>query len=380
MWLIGGEDVQLRLPFVRALKSRGFPVTVCGTMNADASEYLDVAFQGYSMKRRLAPLADLGTFYQLRRLFRERKPDLVHAFDTKPGLLAPLAAGVEGVQVSIRTITGMGSTFSSATPAARLLQFVYRGLQRRVDPACQMTVFQNTDDQSYFLEHHLVDANRQMLISGSGVDTDHLATKAAANGAAERVRHDLGLGNRLVCMMVARLVREKGVLEFLKAAKIVRERVPEAAFILVGPSDIRGPNAVSIEEVRRYEHDVIYLGPRDDVVELLSVADVFVLPTRYREGVPRALLEAGAIGVPSVTTDMPGCRDVVLDGWNGFIFKPGDDQALAGALITLLEQPSLRREMGSRAVQRVREHFDISGVINAYAKLYSRLWGEARNE
>ncbi len=332
------------------------------------------------MKRRLAPLADLGTFYQLRRLFRERKPDLVHAFDTKPGLLAPLAAGVEGVQVSIRTITGMGSTFSSATPAARLLQFVYRGLQRRVDPACQMTVFQNTDDQSYFLEHHLVDANRQMLISGSGVDTDHLATKAAANGAAERVRHDLGLGNRLVCMMVARLVREKGVLEFLKAAKIVRERVPEAAFILVGPSDIRGPNAVSIEEVRRYEHDVIYLGPRDDVVELLSVADVFVLPTRYREGVPRALLEAGAIGVPSVTTDMPGCRDVVLDGWNGFIFKPGDDQALAGALITLLEQPSLRREMGSRAVQRVREHFDISGVINAYAKLYSRLWGEARNE
>jgi len=170
--------------------------------------------------------------------------------------------------------------------------------------------------------------------------------------------------------MVARLVKEKGVREYLEMARQVRSAMRNVIFLLVGPHPSRQRNAVSLGLVRRSAEDVRWLGERPDVPALLAASDVAVLPTYYREGIPRFLLEAGVLGLPLVTTDMPGCRDAVRDGWNGFLLPPRDASAFAAAILKLLRSRSLREAMGARSVGLVREQFGLDRVAESHARIY----------
>ncbi len=373
VWFIGGDDVRLRVPLLLALRRRGFQVAAAGSEPGDPFEKAGIPYARYELARGVSPAADLRTVSQLRRLFESHHPDIVQAFDTKPTILAPMAAARAGVAGRVCTITGMGWIFSSESPVAKALRPVYRILQRWSARRTGWTVFQNEDDQAYFIEHGIVPAERARLVRGSGIDLQEMAAARPAPETLEALRRELALGEAPVVIMVARLVVEKGVREFLEAARRLRREGTIATFLLVGPIASEGKRAIPVSEIEAHRDDVRWLGARRDVPALLALSDLFVLPTWYREGVPRVLLEAGALSVPLVATDMPGCRDVVKDGWNGRLVPIRDAGALTAAIRELLRDPERRRLMGERSRARVHEHFGLDRVADGYAGLYREI-------
>jgi glycosyltransferase involved in cell wall biosynthesis len=302
-------------------------------------------------------------------MFREHRPDIVHAFDKKPGILVPLASRATGVARTACTVTGLGYLFSGR-PLASALRPGFELLQRVAARGTDVMIFQNSEDQSYFRAHGLVRPGRDVLVRSSGVSLDQLRVGGEATA---RLRAELGLAGSTVVSMVSRIVALKGVREFLRAAEMVRRRRPDVTFLLVGPVAGEGRHAVPLEELRRAEGAVRFLGPRRDVATLLSVTDIFALPTYYPEGVPRVLLEAAAAGLPLITTDMPGCRDVVRHEWNGLLIAPRSASALAEAVLRLAQAPALRATMGSRSLSRVQALFSLDRVADGYAQAYDRL-------
>ena len=369
VWLIGSTDLRFRLPLLHALRDRGFTVGGLGSESETAFAGSEIPYWRFSLNRWVNPWADVQSRRQLRDLFRAHRPDIVHAFDTKPAILAPLAARDAAVPGRVITITGLGYLFSSRSPVALSLRPVWRFLQRRAASATGITIFQNTDDRAYFRRHRLVQPGGDALVLGSGID---FARPKADDAAVERLSHELGLAGRPVVTMVSRLVRQKGVADYLAAAAVVRRTVPDAVFLLIGPTASEGRSAVPLREVERAT-DVRYLGPRNDVPTLLALSDIFVLPTYYREGIPRVLLEAGALGLPLITTNTPGCKEVVRDGWNGLLVPPRDPERLAAAVVRLLASPEERKVMGGRSRAHVLEHFSLQYVADAHAEIYERV-------
>jgi glycosyltransferase involved in cell wall biosynthesis len=373
VWLVGTEDIRLRIPYLLELRRRGFDVTMVGSEPPEPFLAHDIPYHRYSLSRALDPLADWRSLRELLALFREHRPAVVHAFDTKPAILASFAARRAGLPVRVRTLTGMGYVFSSRSPRALLLRPVDHVMQAAASRAASMTVFQNRDDQAYFLRHRLARPNASTLVPGSGIDVELLRSQRPSADALAALRSELGIERGGVVTMVSRLVRTKGVPEFCAAAHAVRQARPDCTFLLVGPLSSEGWQAVPRSEVEE-NPDVRWLGPRPDVPALLAISDVFALPTFYREGIPRALLEAAAMGVPLIATDMPGCRDVVRDGWNGILVPPRNARALTHALLALLDaKPDVLRQMGDNARAHVEQHFTLDLVAEAYADIYRRL-------
>ena len=373
VWLVGSDDIRLRIPFLVELRERGFDVTMLGSEPPEPFAAQEIPYHRYSLSRALDPVADWRSFRELLGLFRKHKPTIVHAFDTKPAMLASFAARLAGVPVRIRTLTGMGYAFSSRSPRALLLRPVDHVMQAAASRAASVTVFQNRDDHAYFLRHRLAQPHASVLIPGSGIDVELLRSMLPSAEALAALRRELGIEGRRVVTMISRLVRTKGVVEFCAAARAVRRERPDMTFLLVGPLGSEGWQAVAPREVEG-NPDVRWLGPRPDVAALLAVSDVFALPTYYREGIPRALLEAAAMGLPLITTDMPGCRDVVQDGWNGILVPPRNVKALTGALLRLIDtRDAALREMGENGRAHVEQHFTLELVTDAYADIYRQL-------
>jgi glycosyltransferase involved in cell wall biosynthesis len=373
VWLVGSEDIRLRIPYLHELRGRGFDVTLVGSEPEETFRAQEIPYHRYSMSRALNPVADLSSFRQLLALFRAHRPPVVHSFDTKPGALASFAALKAGVPVRVRTLTGMGYVFSSRSPLALALRPVDHVLQAAASRAASLTVFQNRDDQAYFLRHRLARRDASTLVPGSGIDVELLRSRRPPAEELAALRQELDVASGPVVTMVSRLVRTKGVREFCAAAGAVRRERPDCTFLLVGPLGSEGWQAVSRSEVEG-NPDVRWLGPRPDVPALLAISDIFALPSFYREGIPRALLEAGAMGLPLVATDMPGCRDVVMDGWNGVLVPPRNAEALARALLELLDAgPDALRQMGDNSRAHVEQHFTLELVTDAYADIYRQL-------
>jgi glycosyltransferase involved in cell wall biosynthesis len=372
IWLVGSEDIRLRIPYLVELRRRGFEVTMVGSEPPDPFLAREIPYHRYSLSRALNPLADWRAYRQLLALFRGHRPSVVHAFDTKPGILASFAARRAGVPVRLRTLTGMGYVFSSRSPLALLLRPVDHLMQAVASRAASLTVFQNRDDQAYFLRHRLARSDASQLVPGSGIDVELLRSQRPSAETLAALRRELGIEGGPVVTMVSRLVRTKGVAEYCAAAGAVRHERPDCTFLLVGPVTSEGWQAVPQSEIEG-NPNVRWLGPRPDVPALLAISDVFALPTFYREGIPRALLEAGAMGLPLVTTDMPGCRDVVRTGWNGTLVAPRNARALTLGLLALLDAgPDARRQMGANSRTHVEQHFALDLVAEAYAGIYRR--------
>ena len=376
LWYVGGDDVRLRIPLLRRLRRRGFRVGVVGSEEGDPFEQHNIPYWRYPLRRGLNPTSDLQALRHLKRLLSHHRPDVVHAFNTKPSLITPLAARQAGISACVRTITGMGFAFSSNSPVAMALRPAYRMIQKRTSSATQVTIFQNPDDREYFRTHALVPVGSDALVLGSGIDVSEFMAQCCDQPALDELRQSLGLRDKVVVTMVARLIKSKGVLDYLRAAAIVCRQRTDVAFLLIGPEAGGGPQTVSISAVNRAS-GVRYLGRRDDIAAMLGISDVFVLPSYYREGIPRVLLEAGASGLPLITTDLPGCKEVVRDGWNGRLVPPKNGQALAEALQSLLVSSAQRRMMGARSNSWVRENFSLDRVASAYEDIYVRAMGSS---
>lgn len=366
---LGGEDHALRVPFLLALRDRGFRITAASSGDAEPFRAAGLPHLSWHFDRFDRRGGDLGAIARIARLAAECRPDLIQTFDTKPNLLAPLA--VRGAVPVIRTINGMGWTFSPGGGLrARLIRPVYRLLQRSTARWTAATIFQNADDKTYFEQRGLVHRDTAYLVRSSGIDVQAFREALARGGDPHVLRRQLGLGDARVVVTVSRLTRQKGIGTLLAAAAIVARARANTRFLLVGPRESEGPFAIGAEEIEAASPHVITIGHRRDVPALLALADVFVLPTQYREGVPRALLEAGLAGLPMVATRMPGCTDVVADGWNGYLAEPGDAPALARNILRLLDAPDQARAMGRRSVALVARDFTLDGVADRYRDIY----------
>ncbi|MGM4920656.1 glycosyltransferase [Tardiphaga sp. 813_E8_N1_3] len=368
---VGGEDHALRIPFLAALRSRGFRVSAAGTGAALPFSNSGIEYHRYDFNRFGARVADRLAVGQLSQLVRDIRPDVVQTFDTKPNLLAPLA--VRGAIPIVRTINGMGWVFSSAHLKALAFRPAYLALQRLAACWTSATVFQNKEDGDFFRRYRLLGNSPAVLIGSSGIDVDAFETARAQAPSAVQLRTELGLGDDEVVMTVSRLTVQKGIPTLLDAAAIVRESRPRVRFLLVGPRESEGPFAVDQALIDRYAPHVVALGARSDVPALLGIANVFAFPTEYREGIPRVLLEAGLAGVPIVATRMPGCGDVVVENCNGHLVRPRDPRALAAAILDLLQNPARAKSMGQRSIALVRREFDLNVVADRYADLYRKL-------
>ena len=328
----------------------------------------------YRLNRGINPLHDFQMVLDLRRIFRKVRPDIVHTFDTKPGVFARLAARLAGVPVIIGTLPGLGSLYSENNFRTRLLRSIYQPLQNLACSLSDLTIFQNPEDAAYFIKIGIVKRDKATILPGSGVDTRAFDRRRFGPEQKSRIRASLGLDeSKIVVTMVSRLIRQKGVLEFVRAAEYIRERHPQTVFLLVGPEDRESVNALSPSEREQISNWVLWLGLRRDIPGLLAITDVFVLPTYYREGIPRVLLEAASMGLPLISTLFPGCTEVVEQAMNGFLVPARDGKLLESAIETLVVDPVLREQFGKVSRQRAVDIFDLSIITEQTADIYRKL-------
>lgn len=297
------------------------------------------------------PLADLGYLRRLANLIRAQKIDLVLGYTIKPCVWGSLAARLAGVE-SASLVTGLGYAFidsnSVRQSAVRRLSIA---LWRAATAANRVVIFQNSDDRDDFVAvGALAEPAKARLVDGSGVDM------------ADYPRAPLPPGARF--LMIARLIGNKGVREYASAAARLIAGGTTARFALAGFFD-EGPDGIHESEMVEFQRaGVEYLGHLSDVREALAGSNVYVLPS-YREGMPRTVLEAMATGRPVVTTDVPGCRQSIVEGESGFLVPPRDSDALAAAMIRLAEDPDLRELMGAAAYRRCAEVYAVDRVNDA---------------
>lgn len=377
---VGGPDIGLRVPMMCRLAEYGFDVAGVGSARCPSFSTTGITYYNYPLQLRFTPRGDVIAKKALVDLFREHRPDVVHAFHTKPAILATLAAAQARVPVRIRSITGLGRAFASNSIRAKAIRPFYCIAQTYASRRASCTLFQNRDDQQFFLTHGLVEADHQMLVPGSGTDIEAIDFSEPSDIGKSHLRDELNLHEGPIVLMAARMVRYKGVLQYLKAARLVRKRMPNVQFLLAGAESEDPKQAIPQSTFDEFADCVRVLGYRRDLPAVLSLATVVTLPTYYREGVPRILLEAAAMRKPLVATDMPGCRDAVIPGENGLLIPPKDEQALAEALLEILaKSPVERAEMGTKGRRRVVENFSMDQIAHTYATLYRKLLAHSPN-
>jgi glycosyltransferase involved in cell wall biosynthesis len=260
----------------------------------------------------------------------------------------------------INTVTGLGYVFiEDFSWLKRLVEREYR-----LALACaHFTFFQNREDLALFLSHKLIKSTKAGLLPGSGVDLDYFSPLAAPEESL--------LPRPFTFILIARLLKEKGIYEFVEAARRIKRIFPETQFQLLGKRDERNPTVIPLKDIAAWQSEglISWLGETHDVRPFLSRADVVVLPS-YREGLPRSLLEAGAMGKPVISTDTPGCRDAVDDRQTGLLVPPKDFFPLSEAMIHLIEDPELGKIMGMAGRKKVEQEFDEKRVIEKILKAY----------
>jgi glycosyltransferase involved in cell wall biosynthesis len=373
---IGGEDHHLRLPFMLALKARGYRVTAAASCAPGPFVRAGVDFRPIQFDRFVSPRRDLASLRGLKELLERVDADVAHCFDTKLSLLVAFVAHTHLRTSIVRTINGRGWIYSSRSPVATALRRIYPSLQRLAAKSTAATIFQHSGDQSFFAKNRLVGNSHTAVIPGSGIDVEGFE-RAVENGpSALTLRRELGLGDAQVVITVARVTRQKGIPTLLEAARLVRLARPNVKFLIVGPRKGEGPFAMSDEEMSRHADYVIAPGERTDIPSLLAMADVFAFPSEYAEGVPRALMEAALSRSPIVASDIDGCREVIRDGWNGRLTPMGDPEALADGILSLLRDRDHATAMASRGPATIRKTFCLDAVVARHAEIYERVLAE----
>ncbi|GAB2496540.1 glycosyltransferase family 4 protein [Pseudoxanthomonas sangjuensis] len=314
----------------------------------------------------LNPLRELWTLGHLVRLLWSERPDLLHNFTVKCAIYGGIAAGLARVPAVVNAIAGMGFVFASDRPKARALRPLVRALMRiALGGRRSRVILQNPDDARTLTEARLVPERSIRLILGSGVDVRRFRPQPA------RAR-----SRPLRVLLASRLVREKGVGEFAEAARLLRTQARDIEFLLAGMPDAGNPGSIGRDEVEAWQREgrLRWLGHVEDMPALLNSVDVMVLPSYYREGVPRCLLEGAASGLGLITTDRPGCREVVTaHGVEGLWVRPRDAPGLARLLVQLDADRDLLQRLGAAARRRAVRDFDERLVIGRTLEVYDEL-------
>jgi glycosyltransferase involved in cell wall biosynthesis len=348
-----------RLLIMEQLLERGWRVLAVGKPDDHTDRLIDAGVEFHEVeffRGGLGVRADLRAYRGLKRIYCEYQPDLIHHFQGKPIIFGCMAARACPKAAVINTVTGLGNFFIRGGFAERLAKTGYRYALRNA----RRTVFQNPDDRALFLDSRLLAPEAADLIVSSGVDVEkfHVPDRRT-EPRPPRV------------LMLSRLLWEKGIGEFVEAARICKQSYPDVRFQLAGEIDSAHPSAVPSDQLDGWvEEGVIeYLGYLNDIESVLPEVSMAVLPS-YREGVPRTLLEASACGIPTVATNVPGCRHAVADGETGLLVPPRDAESLAVAIGELLSDDTLRQHMGQAGRQMVEKQFDLRAISAKYLDLY----------
>lgn len=339
---------------IRDMIAKGHEVVVVGP-NQDYVE--DVLALGVSefieaklVKDNTSIFGDLGYLKKLIFIFRDQKPDLVFGYTIKPVIYGSIAAKLTGVPHIYAMVTGLGRVYASGGVKAKIVRLITKVLYKLAFLCCDKVIFQNGDDIAELVQQHYLPLEKTVKVNGSGVNM-------------ERFRQT-ELPEQPVFLMVSRVIREKGVMEFCEAARTVKKTCPEARFILLGGLDV-SIGALKMADIQPFIDDgsIEFPGEVKDPVSFYQQSSVFVLPSYYREGLPRTLLEAMSCGRAIITTDWPGCREPVVDGVNGYMIPVRDADILAQRMETLAKDPELIRKMGGEAWSICRNKFAID-IVN----------------
>jgi glycosyltransferase involved in cell wall biosynthesis len=370
----GAYDINARIPLVAELRKHGIDVELAGI---GASPTPAAATNNGTVIHSISTGGSKRDLTKVPGLLRELRiaigADLVHTWDSIPGALAMHAARSDRDCVYTRTITGTGQSFSTSGAKGFALRNGYGLAQRLNADEADFTVFQNTDDHQLFVDKGWIPADKAMVIPGSGVKLQTF-DEARGTGRGAAMRAQFGIGDRWLVVLASRLLKAKGVSEFCDAARLCDGKLGrEAVFLIVGAEEPNARRAAVVTPFKGVEVEVIYGGNCDDMPGLLATSDVVMLPTAYREGIPRILLEAAAAEVPIVASDMPGCRDVVIDNVTGIRVPPRAAQPMADAAIRLAHDATLAKQLTIGARERVEELMTLDIIAGQYADLFHQL-------
>jgi glycosyltransferase involved in cell wall biosynthesis len=351
--------VGFRIDLINMLLSKGYNVFAAAP-NFDPQIASDLNKMGvitveYKLQRTgLNPWKDVKSMFAIRKIILDNQINLLFPYTIKPVIYGSIAGQLTGTTV-VSLITGLGLTFSRSSRKAQILQKITQILYKIALSKNKSIIFQNNDDLLLFREKKIISKHKKVfVVDGSGIHLDRYAHRKNTNTS-----------KKIIFVLVARLIKEKGVELYLSAAEILKHEFSSAEFHIIGKPD-HSPSAISIDTLEEHNANgiIVYHGFQKNVMKFLDNSDVFVLPTYYREGIPRSILEALSIGMPIITTDTPGCKETVLNGQNGILIEPQHLDDLIRAMRYYLENPNTIYPQGIESRKIAVERFDVE-IINS---------------
>jgi glycosyltransferase involved in cell wall biosynthesis len=371
MLLLGDKFVGLRVPMANRLREAGIRVTIAAPEGLDVDTgHPDIAVVPYP----LDPRHPLKAATAIRDLRKSTGSDIVHAFSTTPAMLGSLAAWLDRDGQYVRTVNGLGRCFCTDGPKGALMRAAYTASLIMMDRPIRESVFQNNDDNNWYGSTPILRKRKHRVILGSGVDTAPFSLEAVSPERLLKARTFLGSNGRPTALLVGRHMRSKGVDDLATAAELASQLTDAPMlFTVVGPTE-PNPQMATLAKDATYGNVEFKLLPSwSDMPALFAAVDVVVLPTIYREGIPRVLLEGASLSRPLVAYDVPGCREIVRDGVNGSLIKPGDTVALAETLTHLMQDEGDRVQQGQQSRRLIEDTFAVEEIASQYAELYREL-------
>jgi len=357
-----------RLALAKDLRAAGYEVVLAAPRDEYVRNVRDAGFVWREIaitRRGLNPLKELKGFVSVIKLYRSEKPDLCHHFTIKPALFGSIAARLLRIRCVVNAVTGLGYLFMHSSLKDRVLRFLlYPVLRFAFRHPNSYAVFQNESDREAYQLAGIVGEEGTEVIAGSGVSMERFSVVGEAP-----------VSDRIV--LIARMLRDKGVLEYIEAVRLLREEGYNGEALLVGGLDDGNPSAIPGNQIMEWQDRGIirWLGHQDDIPGILASSSVVVLPS-YREGLSRVLIEAAASGRPLVAADVPGCREVVHDGVNGYLVPVRDPVSLMKAIRRLVSDREMALRMGKAGREIARREFAVQVVNARTMKLYDRLISE----
>lgn len=346
--------LNFRSPLAQSIQDRNHEIVVCAPEN-DSEMVSQIEAKGFKfvhipmVRTGMNPLSDLQYIRRLYRFIKNERPDVVFSMAIKPVIYGSLVSRITGVPRIYSLFPGLGYSFTGGGWKGVLIKNLVRILFKVSLKKNRRIFFQNPDDLSTLKELGVVRPKQAVRVNGSGVNLNRFQQR-------EPVVEPFSF------LLIGRMIKDKGIHEFVGAAQVLKARYPQVEFRMMGPTD-SNPTAIPESQINQWQEEGVihYLGTTDDVRPFIESASVFVLPS-YREGTPRSVLEAMAIARPIITTDAPGCRETVVDGVNGLLVQPRDIDTLVAAMETLIQNPQRIREMGLKSREMAEDKFDVEKV------------------
>ena len=347
-----------RSKLIESMKQKGHQVTISGYQkegeqickeNSVGYKYIPISRAG------LNPIKDIITIYKYYKLIKTEKYDIVHSYTAKPNIYGSIGARLAGVKNIYPTINGLGYAFTGNSLKNKVIRFITCILYKIAFSCSKKVFFQNSDDADEMIKRHTIKKEKCIVISGSGIDLDEFKKEK--------------INNYKTFLFAARLLKTKGIDQFLEAAKTIKEKYPEAEFLVAGALDEENPDGIKKELLNYYiENNYInYLGKVSDMPALMKKCGTFILPSYYREGVPHAILEAMSTGRAIITTNSTGCRETV-NGKNGFLIEPKNTNQLVEKIEYIINNKDAFITMCEESRKYAEQRFDVNIVNNDLMK------------